>query len=1001
MLQIVAAGALAAGGSPAQPVLAPERNRVSAIPDISTAEGIQEQCSTEDAERAGYPSCSQPNLKCKNATADWPKCVPPGDNYKLRFGQGSNFPIGAWWPPPTHEASPELKAYVDANFTMVMVGDRDPEGCQDKDHYKDTWKMVMRQLDVVEDHGLQALIDGYVCSNWGGPQLQGDGAALPFFGEEENGPPGAWVDHAITHKPTPREVEYITQNLRHRKSVVGVLLADDAQDMEGNELNAMAAIKRKTPEIFPWVNQIMDPSHTAWLARAGFPYIMPELYSMTGMGMAAEQAQMLLGDLEVWGRTGERYGQKLWPLLNLPGEGIEVPKVRFQAFAAVAYGAKGIFWFCWRAGGGWDHEAGKKVTDTTLPNRHHNTGQKSAAYDVLAETNSALRAWATPLLAHNTFEGAYHTGWSGPSKTTQEVGPNALVQTMSNDLMAGVLRGKGETTVVVIVDKVMDERDNSKARSVMVKLNPTMVSEVVLINDKGHRSAPMSPIKMVKLKLKPGGAMLLELQPHNASFFRSELQLHLNSFRQWSHKTASPDLNGVRTAYHSKYHRLFDALPGSSMNTLFGAMGSTASAAELADAGFNALIDETTEEPVFRARLNEAMRQGMSVLARAPKLSNESADGGAVVDGILAAHGCHPYFGGVHLNDGQSTAAADAVRMFGSGNLIPLASVTAVADRAQVREAIPFAMLDMSRPWNKLGELVKAWRAVDSYEPYDEEALHVQIDGCSKDRGPDIPASRPKELQFASIASRFAAYTSIAFGAQAIVHSGIGHRGCTPLAVASSIYTGALQQWVERGLLRRPSLIYSSLSPKLEHTSVPGGRKGEVVQSMGDDLLVFVMHDASRTSKLHTRREGVKVINKPAPPMLLIVDARREGQRKGVNVTLQFNTYSWTPMVFDDRAGAGSCDVAGGFGPHLTHGLSLLPGEGVLLLLNMHATESEYNTETKLTAQASTAVTALNRYSRAQVRDRAASIKLRPEFNEIQWKRQHRRAEMLQLLQQS
>ena len=40
-----------------------------------------------------------------------------------------------------------------------------------------------------------------------------------------------------------------------------------------------------------------------------------------------------------------------------------------------------------------------------------------------------------------------------------------------------------------------------------------------------------------------------------------------------------------------------------------------------------------------------------------------------------------------------------------------------------------------------------------------------------------------------------------------------------------------------------------------------------------------------------------------------------------------------------------------------------------MLLLNMHATESEYNTETKLTAQASTAVTALNRYSRAQVRD--------------------------------
>jgi len=318
-----------------------------------------------------------------------------------------------------------------------------------------------------------------------------------------------------------------------------------------------------------------------------------------------------------------------------------------------------------------------------------------------------------------------------------------------------------------------------------------------------------------------------------------------------------------------------------------------------------------------------------------------------------------------------------------------------------MRATVPFALLDMTRPWGKLSELVKAWKAVDSYDAYDEEALHVQIDGCSKEilasaTAPDIPASRPKELQFPAIASRFAAFTSVAFGAQTVVHTGVGQKGCTPLHVASSIYTGALQQWVERGLLRRPSLIYSSLYPKLEHTAMPSARKGEVVQAMGEDLLVFVMHDPSRTSKLHTRREGVKVINKPAPPMLLIVDARREGLRKGVNVTLQFNTYSWTPLVFDDRAGATNCDVAGGFGPHLMRGLSLLPGEGVLLMLNLHATEQEYNTETKVTAQASTAVTQLSRYSRAVVRERAErleTLKLRPEFNEIQWKRHRLRRE--------
>merc|ERR1719231_890968 len=233
----------------------------------------------------------------------------------------------------------------------------------------------------------------------------------------------------------------------------------------------------------------------------------------------------------------------------------------------------------------------------------------------------------------------------------------------------------------------------------------------------------------------------------------------------------------------------------------------------------------------------------MNVLARVPKFTNESKDAGELTSSLIQQHSCHPYFGGVHLNDGADMDATAAVRRAGTGNLIPLATVHDVASRAEMRQSVPFALLDMSHPWGKLGELVKAWKAVDSYDAYDEEALHVQVDGCSsdiKDRWPEIPRARPQELQFPSIASRFAAFASVAFGAQTVVHTGIGHKGCT---------------------------------------------------------------------QLHTRREGVKVINKPAPPMLLIVDARREGLRKGVNVTLQSNTYSWTPLVFDDRAGATSCDA--------------------------------------------------------------------------------------------
>lgn len=78
-----------------------------------------------------------------------------------------------------------------------------------------------------------------------------------------------------------------------------------------------------------------------------------------------------------------------------------------------------------------------------------------------------------PLLAHETFEGAYHTGWTGPSKTTQAVGANALVQTMSNELLAGVLRGKGkDTTLLVVVDKLMNEAEERAPTSSQVRLDP-------------------------------------------------------------------------------------------------------------------------------------------------------------------------------------------------------------------------------------------------------------------------------------------------------------------------------------------------------------------------------------------------------------------------------------------------------------------------------------------------------------------------------------------------
>ena len=126
-------------------------------------------------------------------------------------------------------------------------------------------------------------------------------------------------------------------------------------------------MRKHTPSLFPWVNQCGDG--TEWLARAGTPYAVPELYSVAGTsGNATAMAMAQLGGYDSWIGESQRFGKlkiKLhvhcfaelrrgipamlvgtglthWPLVGI-GDGGSIHDInssslaRFQAYSAVAY----------------------------------------------------------------------------------------------------------------------------------------------------------------------------------------------------------------------------------------------------------------------------------------------------------------------------------------------------------------------------------------------------------------------------------------------------------------------------------------------------------------------------------------------------------------------------------------------------------------------------------------------------------------------------------------
>ena len=236
-------------------------------------------------------------------------------------------------------------------------------------------------------------------------------------------------------------------------------------------------MRANTPTLFPWVNQCGDG--TEWVARAGSPYAVPELYSVKGTsGDAIAMAQAQLGGYESWIGKSQRFGLTHWPLVGV-GDGGGIPNInstsltRFQAYSAVAYGAKGIMWYCW---GQAIWQFGNVSTGVKPGPRH--------IYPAIQEVNFKLGDhWAPAIAAHQQWQGVFSdaAARSWPVPAGLEPRKGRLVENCSADLLIGVMTsapptvadpaGVTDSTLLVIVDKrVSDALAPAPARTVTVVL---------------------------------------------------------------------------------------------------------------------------------------------------------------------------------------------------------------------------------------------------------------------------------------------------------------------------------------------------------------------------------------------------------------------------------------------------------------------------------------------------------------------------------------------------
>lgn len=881
----------------------------------------------------------------------------------------------------------EFQSYVQANFNMVMVSDRGHDRCNNSNSSADwraSWTFIKNQIAAANEHNMTSLVDSYRCIPWGPPSN---------IGGDAQGPTNTWGRPDDNHKITLPETQWLAKQLVNIPGAAGLLITDDGVDLALNEVNEIEWMRAHTPTIFPWVNQCGDGSE--WLARAGTPFAVPELYSVTGGPgkNATRMAQAQLAGYAAWIGKSQRFGLTHWPLVGI-GDGGDVPNlhseslVRFQAYAAVAFGAKGIQWYCWGRAL-WNFTAGPT-----------GDGGPTDIYPAVQEVNGRLtQQWSTTIIEFNEWQGVFSTGWAVPDGTRlfthEDDSPSCtptlveyesrarlprvgdIVEAMDTDLLVGVMTssklvaarptgtaqgtgGSGEVLLVVVDKRVDTALVAPSARSVTLQFNRELVKEATILPLGASASQLTASFNaqnhsLTIIGITGGDAVALIVCGECEASADLELQEAAKDLHRFRYNPRRPDLTSVWTTQFQYYKS--DYVSKRQTTFLLGLMDlswqsdSTGQARHeqfrnAAVSGFNLV---SVPEDDLGMALNSGLREGVAVLASGNETMISSTDD---IARVQRGFGCHPNFAGfswtaVAASGGDRAMLTAARKQVERETPHAFAIVRSSSAQAvvQASNATGLPMIALAQPPGSVAELMRGLAGLYfalAEHPEAETAFLVAIDLCTLTYGQ----------------ARLHAFAALMFGASGIFFTNVSYVGAecssvseSHLPAESDIVRGrlrfaapindALAQWQamlrQSGPATSPQVKLVQLVTNVEiwlpgvEVVVPGATASfpSLVLEMSDqDLAVAVYQPLGSDGKLNVTK---------APPLLYVLDMRQgndhlEGEIRTVNLTLNSSVSAWTPMVGSIDKGFPDCRKSVLGNQPL---LPLEPGQAVLLGLVM------------------------------------------------------------------
>jgi hypothetical protein len=416
-------------------------------------------CKTDDDSSAQCPS-EHDNFICSRTYGPgaYPlPCRRPRDHWQSAFKDV--FGITAWWPPSmtyengtlsTNLTKSTIVPYAEAHFNMLFGGDgnircddTDPDASGPPGSPMQSFDCLARALQDLERLGLKLsfhpsdimINETSEIAPFGTPASVTQGGTGAMGGVTEGGP-GDWA----SSKP---EVEWVVKMLRQRNlshNVAQFFFHDDEIGDSAATADAVRWLWKNAPTIVPQANTFSDSAPES-LYMDGQLIFAPEQYAISAdpsarggnydppgantTAMVRQQMIMFANDQLL----SERYRLDHWPLQCVPGACDSNDQVwlhadsliRVQAFGAIAYGARGLYYYDWGFGI-W----GPKFNNASGSN-----------YDTVKKVNVDAAKWGT-LLLNSRHVGAVRT----PSRPRRDhsIGPavGCIVEAMDNQLLVGV-----------------------------------------------------------------------------------------------------------------------------------------------------------------------------------------------------------------------------------------------------------------------------------------------------------------------------------------------------------------------------------------------------------------------------------------------------------------------------------------------------------------------------------------------------------------------------------